>query len=273
VLVKKQKSKGERRTVASDGWPDASDGISINIYGRSGTGKTTLWATFPGPILCLVCSGGKRPGELRSVDTPEYREKITPRIVTSADSLRRELESAVDYETVVLDHASGLQDLLLKEVLGLDELPAQRSWGMAQQSDWGQCALMMKEVLRAILSLRCNRVIVAQEREFNVDTESKLLMPYVASATTPSVVGWLNPACDYIVRTVLRKQTVERKVKIGTKVCTRQVETGEMEYALQVGPDDVFTTKFRKPRGGAKLPDFIVDPDYDKIMELIRGGS
>jgi len=273
VLIKKQKSKGERRAVASDGWPDTSDGISINIYGRSGTGKTTLWATFPGPILCLVCSGGKRPGELRSVDTPEYRKKITPKVVTSADALRRELEDARDYDTVVLDHASGLQDLLLKEVLGIDELPAQRSWGMATQGDWGQCALMTKEVLRAILSLRCNRVIVAQEREFNADSESRLLMPYVASATTPSVVGWLNPACDYIVRTVLRKKTVERKVKIGNKIRVRQVETDEMEYALQVGPDDVFTTKFRRPRGGAALPNFVVDPDYGKIMELIRGGS
>ena len=114
MLVKKQKSKGERKRVAVDGWPSADDGIKINIYGRSGTGKTTLWATFPKPILCLVCSGGKRPGELKSIDTPENRKLITPKIVTRIDDIREELDGASEFATVVLDHASWLQDLALK---------------------------------------------------------------------------------------------------------------------------------------------------------------
>jgi hypothetical protein len=176
------------------------------------------------------------------------------------------------YKTVVLDHASGLQDMVLKEILGVDELPAQRSWGMAKQQDWGQCALMMKEILRALLSLRCNVVIVAQEREFNTETESELVMPYVASAMTPSVVGWLNPACDYICQTFIRPRMVEQKVLIaGKEQITRKRGKG-VEYCLRTAPHDVFTTKFRIPKG-TRLPEAIVDPSYNKVIELIRGGE
>ena len=46
-IVKKQsmKKKAAKSSMAS-AW-DYTDSISLLLYGRSGTGKTTLWATFP----------------------------------------------------------------------------------------------------------------------------------------------------------------------------------------------------------------------------------
>lgn len=270
--VVKQSNRVRTSKPAQDGWPDQSDGIKINVYGRSGTGKTTLWATFPGPILCLICSGGKRPGELRSIDTAEYRKKITPRVLRESTQVRENIEDVGEFQTVVLDHASGLQDMVLKEILGIEELPAQGSWGMAKQQDWGTAAMQVKEILRALLSLRCNVVVIAQEREFNTDTESELVMPYVASAMTPSVVGWLNPACDYICQTYIRPKMVQQKVSVAGKEQVTLKRGKGVEYCLRTAPHDVFTTKFRVPRG-VELPESIVDPTYDKIMELIRGGE
>lgn len=254
---------------------DKSDGIKINIYGQSGTGKTTLWATFPKPILVLVCSGGKKSGELRSIDTEEYRKSINQLVVDSNDEIREAvelIEQTTDYATVVLDHATGLQDMVMKNILGLDELPPQSSWGMATQQQWGQCALQMKELLRALLSLDTNVVIVAQERAFQLpsETESEMLMPFVASALSPSVTGWLNPAVDYIVNTFKRPKTKETSTTIKGKVVTQRVKVPGIEYCLRVGPDEVYTTKFRVPKG-YHLPDVIVDADYEKIMKLIRG--
>lgn len=252
-----------------------NDGVRLNLYGRSGTGKTTLWSTFPAPILAIISSGSRKPGELRSINTPANRKRISQVALANTDEFKElvEHQAATDkFKTLVLDHGTGLQDLTLKEILGLDELPAQASWGTATQQDWGQCALQMKEMLRALLSLDCNVIIVAQEREFNTDSESSQLMPYVGSAMTPSVTGWLNPACDYICQTFIRQKMIAKKMKIGKKWVNRNEKTNEVEYCLRTGPNETYTTKFRLPKG-TKLPEAIVDPTYQKIKALIDGGQ
>jgi hypothetical protein len=272
--AKRKASKKKQEGPNSSAWPDQDGGLKVNVYGRSGTGKTTFWATFPDPILALICSGSKKPGELRSIDTPENRGRVHPTIVGNVETLQEFITRSKheQWSTVVLDHASGLQDLVLKELLGLEGLPTQRSWGMADQRTWGQCALQTKELLRALLSLDCNVVIVAQERDFNTEIEGDLVNPYVASALTPSVVGWLNPACDYIVQTFLRPQfqTTEKTVN-KTKLVTKK-KTGRIEYCLRCAPHEVYTAKFRRPLGSGDLPEAIVDPTYDKVNRLIQGG-
>jgi len=248
------------------------EGIKINLYGRSGTGKTTLWSTFPKPILAIICSGGIKSGELRSISKKD-RKGIDQAKIEKTSQLRELIDyqnETSKYATVVLDHASGLQDYTLREILGLEELPAQSSWGMAQQQQWGQCALKMKEMLRALLNLSGNVVIVAQEREFNTDGNDEILMPYVGSALSPSVTGWLNPACDYICQTSIRTKMISKTIKIGGKEQTKLIEGNGVEYVLRTAPHAVFTTKFRIPKG-SKMPDVIIDPDYDKIMALING--
>jgi hypothetical protein len=259
--------------IAPIGFGD-DDGLKVLLYGRSGTGKTTLWATFPKPILALVCSGGSKPGELRSIDTPEYRKTIRQVVLEGSREIISVTDALADDSlrcgTLVLDHASGLQDQVLKEILGLEELPAQKGWGMASQQQYGQCSLQCKELLRALLGLSCNVVIVAQEREFNTEADSELIMPFVGAGMTPSVTGWLNTAVDYIAQTFLRQREVTKEAKIGGKVVPTKVKTKEVEYVLRVGPDPVYTTKFRLPRG-TPLPDVVVDPTYDKLIALIRG--
>ncbi len=271
---RRKKSASAVDRIQSIGF-DGNSGIKINLYGRSGSGKTTLWSTFPKPILALICSGDSNPGELRSIDTTENRKTIKQVVIDKTDDVREIVDYQMQegkFKTIVLDHATGLQDLCLKEILGLDELPAQGSWGMAAREQWGQCALQTKEMLRAILnlSINCNVVIIAQEREFNTEIEGELLMPYVGSALTPSVTGWLNPACDYIAHTFIRQRTEEKEIKVGKKTVSKRHKVGGVEYCLRVGPDDVFTTKFRLPKGTV-LPEVLVDPSFDKIMELIQG--
>lgn len=250
-------------------------GLKINLYGASGTGKTTLWATFPGRILVALCSGGRMPGELLSVNTPEYRNKIDKVEVTSSSQVTevaKYCNSNPDaYQTLVLDNATGLQDLVLKEILGLEEIPVQKEWGLATQQDYGQVAIQMKERLREMLNFQGNVVIIAQERAFNVEEDVAQLMPYVASALMPSIVGWLNPAVDYLCQTFKRKKVVNKQVKVKNKTINKQVTTNEIEYCLRTGPDDVYMTKFRKPKTSSPLPPVIIDPTYDKLIKLIKG--
>lgn len=273
-LGSRQLNKSVVDRIAPIGF-DRDDGIKLLLYGRSGSGKTTLWATFPKPILAILCSGGSKPGELRSVDTAEHRKSIKQVVLEQSGEVR-ELTGYLNgigseaYKTVVLDHATGLQDLVLKEILGLDELPAQKTFGMATQQQYGQCTLQTKELLRALLGLSQNVVIVAQEREFNNDTESDLISPTVGAGLSPSLAGWLNQAVDYIVQTFLRQKEEIREATIAGKVVRSTVKTKKVEYCLRTGPDIVYQTKFRVPKGKI-LPEALVDADYESILNLIRG--
>lgn len=246
-------------------------GVKINLYGRSGTGKTTLSATFPKPLLHLVCSGvglgeSLSIGGVKGVDDIELRDSEEVR------ALAEYVAEGNHYKTVVLDHATGFQDLVLREILGLIELPAQKSWGMASREQYGQCSLKTKEYFRLLLNLDCHVVIIAQEREFNTEGATDSLMPFVASALTPSVAGWLNPACNYICQTFIRQPTKEQVVKVAGKRTKVLQKLPGAEYCLRTAPNPIYTTKFRLPKG-SPLPDVIVDPDFKKVERLIRQGG
>jgi hypothetical protein len=253
----------------SSGWSFV-ESFSILLYGKSGSGKTTLWSTFPKPILAIICSGGKHPGELMSINTPEMKKCVVPRVVSESTDIRDLIEAGKDFATVVLDHASGLQDLVLKEILGLEELPAQRSWGLASQSQYGQCTMQCKEILRALLSLSANRVVIAQEQTRGEQSDNELLSPTVCAAMMPSLVSWLNPAADYVCQTYIRPKTENVVTEIGGKKITTKKRGKGVEYCLRVEPHDIYTTKFRKPKG-RDLPECIIDPSYQKIKALING--
>lgn len=254
---------------------DDDEGIKILLYGRSGSGKTTLWGTFPGPILSIIRSGGKKPGELRSLDTPANRKKIQQVVLGESKEvmdLVKYQEEEQKFKTLVLDHSTGLQDLVLAEILGLDpdDMPVQKSWGLATQQQYGQCTAQCKEYLRALLGLSCNVVIIAQEREFNTDNEAaEFLAPTVGAALSPSLTGWLNTAVDYICQTYIRQKTEIVTTKINGKEHQTLKKTKGVDYCLRVGPDAVYTTKFRQPKG-YELPEAIIDPDYKKLMEQIK---
>lgn len=274
--ITKQSNKILTRTSnqeAESAW-DLTSAIKLLLYGRSGTGKTTLWASFPGPILAAICSGGTRPGELRSINAPEMRRKVDARIVRSTDQvwgLIEEAEKLGNDGTFVLDHGSGMQDLTLKEILGLDEVPVQRTWGLASQQQYGQSTIMCKELFRAMLSLPCNVVIVAQERNFTDESNnSELLTPTIGASLTPQLANWLNPACDYVLQTFIRPKMVSKTVKVGGKTKVTKTRGKGVEYCVRTEPHDVFITKFRVPKGHV-LPDVIVDADYQKIVAIIEG--
>lgn len=262
---------------------DASEGIKIMLYGQSGSGKTTLAATFPAPILWAVASAGssttgKMPGELRSVATKENRKRIFPVTLERADELNEIVDGAGDYKTIVLDHVTGYQDLVLSAILG-KPVPEQKGWGLASQQQYGQMTLQVKEYLRKLLNLSINVVIVGQERTFGDESNSELIQPTVGVGTTPALAGWLNTACDYICNTFKRGAETIETTKVGLssvamkKPKLRADGTPAVEYCLRTAPSPVYMTKFRVPRSADDLPSVIVDPTYDKIMEAIRGES
>jgi hypothetical protein len=252
-----------------DAW-DMVETFSLLLYGVSGSGKSTLWWSWPKPILAIMISGGDRPGELLSVPR-ELRSQITARVPRESTDVGKLIEEAKNYASVVLDHGSGFYDLLLKEALGLEKLPEQKSWGMATREQYGQCTLQAKEYFRALLNLPCYRVIVAQERNFNDENNSDVITPTVGAALSPSLTGWLNPACDFILQTFKRQKYVQKQIEIAGKKKTVQEAVDGVDYCARTGAHPIYTTKFRRPKGSKELPPVIVDPDFKQIEALIKG--
>lgn len=250
------------------------------VYGASGTGKTTFVGSFPGRTRWFVCSGAGNPEELRSINTPEHRERVVPIVIESIDQFREEVAGGEPYDNNVLDHASGFADLVIKELLGLDRVPVTKaraagkgeSWSLVSQQQYGQLAVICKEAFRDFLNLPGNVVFISQERVFNNKDEgaNDLLAPTVGAALTPAVAGWLGPAVSYVVQTFKRPRMVEKTHEVAGKTITTLARGKGVEYCLRTGPHDVFMTKFRIPKG-RDLPDEIVDPDYDKLIALING--
>lgn len=98
------------------------------------------------------------------------------------------------------------------------------------------------------------------------------MLPHVGAALTPGSVGWLNGAVDYICQTVIRSEIVIEDIPVaGGEPMAVEKRTGKKEFCLRVGVHDVFQTKFRHV--GDFLPDFIVNPTFAKILNLIEGQS
>lgn len=245
-------------------------GVKLLVYGRGKTGKTRLACTFPKPILILGTEDGTR-----SVSNVKGLDFL--RVERSEDvGEAAKLLANGKYKTAVVDTAGGLQDMILKEVLGLEEAPVQKSWGLAKQQEWGIVGAQFKERMRRIIDLAdttdLNVVTIAHERNFNDESNSDLLFPTVGAALTPSAAGWLNGACDYICQTYITREMVEKEIKVNNKTVKTTQDTGRVQYRLRIGPHPVFMTGFRLPEG-ATLPDAIVDPNYTKLLEIIKGGS
>jgi hypothetical protein len=246
-----------------------SSRLACLVFGHSGTGKTTFWSTFPGPILAFVCSGSDNPDELMSIDTPELRGKIRAEIVKETQSVPDTLRAiGGKFKTVVLDHITSYQDLALREVLGVKELPAQKHWKMAEQKQWGVCTAMCKDTVRDLLAMTCNVVVVAQERVFGKEEgiPVDVAQPWIGPAATPSLADYLRPTFPYVLNTFIREESKEEVIEQDGVSVTTTVPTGEIEFAMRIGPHQCYGTKFRSPR--RDLPKTIVNPTYDTIMRL-----
>jgi hypothetical protein len=277
---------------AEDGW-NYGTGVKCLLYGQPKSGKTVLWSTFPKPIRVLLCSGGMRPGELRSIDTPENRKVIHPTVINSTEQLGELVyKGFAGYATVVLDHITGFQDLDIKEILGLEEFLATKfkkagkgeSWGAVDQPTWGVTANHCITMFRKIVNHDGNVVFIAQERADKEEksNRSDIQFPTVSAGISPGVAKWLNPAADYILHTFKKPRMRIKTAPIiqGGPPVSMEVEVpGKFDYCVHVANHRLYTTGFRGVLHG--LPEYIVNTIdglkrdktsfYQKLEALIAG--
>lgn len=233
------------------------------FYGESGTGKTTVAASFPKPLLVL---------DLREKGTETIAKYEGIDVLSIEDWKEFEeafwmLDSESKYETVVLDQISALQSL------GMDKIRIDNGMEPGDtfsKRDWGTLSGMMQTWLlnyRNLWSKEKHIVFLAHQRTFGGDDEAgdNQITPTIGARLSPSVESFVNGAVSTIGNTFIRERYVaENPKKPGKK--TRYVD-----YCMRVGPHANFRTKIRKPPDSDAVPDVIVNPTFEKIMRLSRG--
>lgn len=262
-----------RELPVTDIGDDDGEGLSFVIYGRSGTGKTTLAADFEKPMLYI---------DVKDKGTKSIRDvKGIKRLKINAFA---DLENAYwwlkdnpeRYRTVVIDTVSQLQALYVREFGEAKGKHSKRNvgdWGTLTKRDWGDISAKLKEWLgnyRDLVELGMDVVFIAQDRTFNMgddDTDDdEVLAPEVGPGLSPSIAKALNASVDLIGNTFIRSQWIEEKNSKGKVIAEHE----QIDFCLRVGPNSLYVTKVRKPKGQV-APTLIVDPSFDDILDVING--
>lgn len=241
------------------------------VYGRSGTGKTTLFGSFPGKKLLLDVkdvgddSLDKAP-DLKVMDVREWDD-----FETAYWWLKRNPDR---YQSLAVDTMSQLQGLAIRKVLadkGKDEDKAGQ-FGAMTMKEWGAVAELMKGWIVALRDLPMQVCFIAQDRTFNTseEDESQGIDPEVGPALSPSIAKALNAAVHVVGNTFIRRRVVRVKLKSPPKGKSPYADRERIEFCMRIGPNPVYITKARKAKS-ILLPSVVVDPTYDKLVDILTG--
>lgn len=250
----------------------------MSLYGLPKTGKTRIAATFPKPLLII----GAEDGTASIVGAKGVEFVKLDKTAEMMDIVHGPVADG-RWATVVIDNGTKLRDMKIAEILGLTEGTTTKAidhkgFGFASRDQWGECSMGLKALLRPLLDLgrrrKLNVVVIAHEQNFTEESGSAdQLKPNVGPSLGKAVCDWLNAECDYIAQTLIRAQKRKVERKVGEKLIETWEDTGKKEYCLRVGPHEIYQTGFRIGLA-LSMPaniDFIVNPNYDKIMQVIEG--
>jgi hypothetical protein len=262
--------------------------LNILIYGDTASGKTTCWSTFPKPILAILCSGGKRKAdELWSIATPENEDVIRQVHLDKLSEITELIDGEVakHYQTVVIDHLTGFQDVALREVMGIEHVPEQKKFAFAGRKEWGKTAENAKEVLASMLDLDCNIVWTAHEKVFDpkdeegkkaiIAADGQVAKAFVGPALTPALANWVNGAVNFVCQAYTTNKVKVEEITLGEgdSAVTQRMETltNEVDYWLRVEPSTIYKSKVRIPRVWLDRLKNIKDPSYQSLMAMLKG--
>jgi len=272
LLKKKVINSGSTKTVAkpmarvsfitrAKSVSEVEEFWSAMFYGRSGTGKTTLAASFPKDSL-LLDFRDKGTNSIRNVKGIKVLEMINWDYVEGTYWDLKNTKHG--YKTVIIDTIDGMQRLAMDQVKAdnnKDESDA------LSQREWGEISGKVSQWMINFRDLPMNVVFLSQERiknqaddENTSDYDEGQIEPEVGPALMPSIARSLNAAVNIIGNTYI-KQTIKKE---GVK------SIRQTYFMLRIGPNPFYITKIRKPKEFV-VPQAIANPTYEKLMKISKG--
>ena len=240
------------------------------FYGKNGTGKTTLFGSFPGRKLLINI----RDDGDDSVSDIKNLEVVDITCWQDFEDVYWYLyQNPSKFDCVAIDTITQLQQLTIEELMAGKKVHKKFAsktlgdYGTMTKSDWGDVSSLLKTWITNYRNLNCQLVIIAQERTFNVDEDSveNELAPEVGPALSPSTKIHACSAASVIGHMSIRRRIIKTRIK-GRKREERQIE----EFYLRLGPSDTYITKLRKPLS-IITTGFLTNPTYEDILETIQG--
>lgn len=223
------------------------------LYGKSNSGKTYVASTFPKPLLYIqIGDDGSN-----TIARIEGIKAISIENIEQFKTLCEELKKDKKYVTIVVDTFSMVVNEWVQQKV------TTKGKKMTQQL-WGDLKTEQEELIKALHRLAKKHIVVATCHE-SMDTIEGMedeITPDIRPSVSKGARTYLEGMANYGIHTT----------KI-IKEVTKGNETKEVvKYAADIGPNPYYWTKLQVDPS-IKVPKRIINPTYDKFMEVIGQGE
>lgn len=223
------------------------------LYGKSNSGKTYVASTFPKPLLYIqIGDDGSN-----TIARVEGIKAISIENIERFKTLCEELKKDKKYVTIVVDTFSMVVNEWVQQKV------TTKGKKMTQQL-WGDLKTEQEELIKALQRLAKKHIVVATCHE-SMDTIEGMedeITPDIRPSVSKGARTYLEGMANYGIHTT----------KI-IKEVTKGNETKEVvKYAADIGPNPYYWTKLQVDPS-IKVPKRIINPTYDKFMEVIGQGE
>lgn len=219
------------------------------LYGKSNSGKTYVASTFPKPLL-YVQIGDDGSNTIAHVDCIKA---ISIENVEQFKTLCEELRRDKKYATIVVDTFSMVVNEWVQQKV------TTKGKKMTQQL-WGDLKTEQEELIKSLHRLAKKHIVVAtcHESMDAIEGMEDEITPDIRPSVSKGARTYLEGMANYGIHTT----------KI-VKEVTKGNETKEVvKYAADIGPNPYYWTKLQIDPS-VKVPKRIINPTYDKFMEVI----
>ena len=224
------------------------------IYGKSNTGKTTLGATFPKPLLYVkIGDDGVNSiidvGDIDVLETDNLQDLLkTVKEITTSKRFSK-------YKTIMYDTFSFIVELWKAENLK-DKITRMT------QPMWGDLMVFTNTLVNEFAKQAQSKWVIVTGHEVmdTIDGLEEELLPdgriSINKGSRNHLEGLANLGL-HTVRVKKETQTDDGRTKVNIK------------FGVDIGPNAYYWTKVQTVKSN-KVPSRIINPTYDKIMEVLK---
>lgn len=232
---------------------DITKGRLVVIYGKSSTGKTTLGATFPKPLLCVKIGddGINSIIDIDGIDVLEFKNLEDLYATTKEITTNKKYAK---YKTVMYDTFSFIVELWKTENL-------KGKTPRMSQPMWGDLMTFTNSLVNEFVKQAKDKWVIVTGHEVldTIEGFEDELLPDGRISINKGSRNHLEGLANLGLHTV--------RVKKETQTDDGRIKT-HIKFGVDIGPNAYYWTKVQTVKS-KKVPSRIINPTFDKIMEVI----